>query len=260
MSDIERELGLTREGLVRLALLLGSDYTEGCQGEWRGRVSSAFDWNDDTWSFMLCVCKTCPLPHPQLPTPPHSNPTPLKPYPTPPHPTPLKPLHQTGVGIVNAVEVVHAFPGMEGFQRFRQWVESPDVQGALRQAAKAKASRRKPAAGGAGGRGRLGKGRGRKGRGAAEQSEEEQTEEETEEEEGGDDGGGDDDEEEVDGLTRDQRGFFAAHRGVRRNWQVPGSFPSPTVVSAYLDPRVDPNKARFVFGQPDHERLREYCW
>jgi DNA excision repair protein ERCC-5 len=32
MGDVERELGLDREGLVRLALLLGSDYTEGCQG------------------------------------------------------------------------------------------------------------------------------------------------------------------------------------------------------------------------------------
>lgn len=32
MSDVERELGLDREALVRLAMLLGSDYTEGCQG------------------------------------------------------------------------------------------------------------------------------------------------------------------------------------------------------------------------------------
>jgi hypothetical protein len=32
MQDVERELGLDREALVRLALLLGSDYTEGCQG------------------------------------------------------------------------------------------------------------------------------------------------------------------------------------------------------------------------------------
>jgi hypothetical protein len=34
MSDVERELGLGREALVTLALLLGSDYTEGCQGGW----------------------------------------------------------------------------------------------------------------------------------------------------------------------------------------------------------------------------------
>lgn len=28
-QDIEHELGLTREKLIRMALLLGSDYTEG---------------------------------------------------------------------------------------------------------------------------------------------------------------------------------------------------------------------------------------
>lgn len=28
-QDIEKELGLTREQLIRMALLLGSDYTEG---------------------------------------------------------------------------------------------------------------------------------------------------------------------------------------------------------------------------------------
>lgn len=32
-----------------------------------------------------------------------------------------------GVGIVNALEVVHAFPGREGLAAFRAWVESPDV-------------------------------------------------------------------------------------------------------------------------------------
>lgn len=31
-EDVERELGLDRDGLIRLALLLGSDYTEGVAG------------------------------------------------------------------------------------------------------------------------------------------------------------------------------------------------------------------------------------
>lgn len=31
-EDVERELGLDQEGLIRLALLLGSDYTEGVGG------------------------------------------------------------------------------------------------------------------------------------------------------------------------------------------------------------------------------------
>lgn len=32
LSDLERELGLDREKLIRLAYLLGSDYTEGLSG------------------------------------------------------------------------------------------------------------------------------------------------------------------------------------------------------------------------------------
>ena len=32
MDDIQRELGLDRDGLIHMALLLGSDYTEGVQG------------------------------------------------------------------------------------------------------------------------------------------------------------------------------------------------------------------------------------
>lgn len=31
-----------------------------------------------------------------------------------------------GIGIVNAVEVVRAFPGLEGMRQFRDWVLSPD--------------------------------------------------------------------------------------------------------------------------------------
>lgn len=32
----------------------------------------------------------------------------------------------SGIGIVNAIEVVNAFPEEDGLQKFRQWVESPD--------------------------------------------------------------------------------------------------------------------------------------
>eukprot|EP00884_Botryococcus_braunii_P002641 jgi/Botrbrau1/12378/Bobra.0084s0003.2 len=63
-SDMETELGLDQVGLIQLALLLGSDYTEGIHG----------------------------------------------------------------IGIVNAVEVVHAFPGEKGLEAFRDWVVSPDQQ------------------------------------------------------------------------------------------------------------------------------------
>lgn len=32
----------------------------------------------------------------------------------------------SGIGIVNAIEVVNAFPEEDGFHKFREWVESPD--------------------------------------------------------------------------------------------------------------------------------------
>lgn len=32
----------------------------------------------------------------------------------------------SGIGIVNAIEVVTAFPENDGLQKFREWIESPD--------------------------------------------------------------------------------------------------------------------------------------
>ena len=59
-SDIETELGLDRDRLISLALLLGGDYTEGIHG----------------------------------------------------------------VGIVNAIEIVLAFPGIHGLSKFKRWLDS----------------------------------------------------------------------------------------------------------------------------------------
>eukprot|EP00189_Rhodosorus_marinus_P000677 CAMPEP_0113958484 /NCGR_PEP_ID=MMETSP0011_2-20120614/3457_1 /TAXON_ID=101924 /ORGANISM="Rhodosorus marinus" /LENGTH=982 /DNA_ID=CAMNT_0000969375 /DNA_START=261 /DNA_END=3209 /DNA_ORIENTATION=+ /assembly_acc=CAM_ASM_000156 len=59
MKQIEEEMGMTRSKLIRLALLLGSDYTDGVRG----------------------------------------------------------------VGIVNAAEILEAFPGPNGLEEFREWVD-----------------------------------------------------------------------------------------------------------------------------------------
>ena len=59
-EDIEQQFGLTREKFIDLALLMGSDYTEGIKG----------------------------------------------------------------IGIVNAVEVLSAFPGEDGLEKFRKWVHA----------------------------------------------------------------------------------------------------------------------------------------
>eukprot|EP00850_Spirogloea_muscicola_P023889 SM000401S15614 [mRNA] locus=s401:41224:47918:- [translate_table: standard] len=62
MKDIEGELGLSRDKLIRMAMLLGSDYTPGI----------------------------------------------------------------SGIGIVNAIEVVNAYPGNGGLEKFKDWLDGPD--------------------------------------------------------------------------------------------------------------------------------------
>uniref|UniRef100_K3WLQ1 XPG-I domain-containing protein n=1 Tax=Globisporangium ultimum (strain ATCC 200006 / CBS 805.95 / DAOM BR144) TaxID=431595 RepID=K3WLQ1_GLOUD len=62
-QDIEKELGFSQEEMIALALLLGSDYTDGIRG----------------------------------------------------------------IGIVNATEVVNAYPGLAGLEDFKKWVQAFDL-------------------------------------------------------------------------------------------------------------------------------------
>ncbi|KAA0177300.1 hypothetical protein FNF27_01078 [Cafeteria roenbergensis] len=78
MEDVEREVGLDRDDLVRAALLLGSDYTDGVRG----------------------------------------------------------------VGIVNTVEILRAFPGDDGLREFRRWLDG--VEGAAEEARLAKEAKKNP--------------------------------------------------------------------------------------------------------------------
>jgi len=78
MEDVEREVGLARDDLVRAALLLGSDYTDGVKG----------------------------------------------------------------VGIVNTVEILRAFPGDDGLREFKAWVEG--VDGAAEEARLARDAKKRP--------------------------------------------------------------------------------------------------------------------
>eukprot|EP00878_Enallax_costatus_P008635 GHUV01009029.1.p1 GENE.GHUV01009029.1~~GHUV01009029.1.p1 ORF type:complete len:245 (+),score=75.32 GHUV01009029.1:556-1290(+) len=66
-------------------------------------------------------------------------------------------------------------------------------------------------------------------------------------------------EEEEDQETPAQREFKKGHRGVRRTWQLPASFPSSRVAEAYTTPLVDRNTDKFKFGKPDTELLQEFC-
>ncbi|XP_058736764.1 DNA repair protein UVH3 isoform X2 [Vicia villosa] len=150
MQDIEKELGLTREKLIRMALLLGSDYTEGV----------------------------------------------------------------SGIGIVNAIEVVTAFPEEDGFQKFRQWVESPDPTILGRLDAKSVSKK----------------------------------------------GSKPEEKESPDHIQETKQIFMDKHRNVSKNWHIPSSFPSETVISAYLSPEVDKSTEPFAWGKPDQLVLRKMCW
>lgn len=51
----------------------------------------------------------------------------------------------SGIGIVNAIEVVHAFPEEDGLQKFKEWIESPDpaIFGQLHMETSSKSKKRK---------------------------------------------------------------------------------------------------------------------
>ncbi|KAG9448758.1 hypothetical protein H6P81_008723 [Aristolochia fimbriata] len=158
MKDIESELGLTREKLIHMALLLGSDYTEGV----------------------------------------------------------------SGIGIVNAIEVVNAFPEEEGLQKFKEWIESPDptILGKLSSNLGGN-SKKKSLKGGEG--------------------EDVSTTRSAD-------------------LSDIKQIFMEKHRNVSKNWHIPSSFPSTAVISAYTSPQVDESTEPFSWGKPDLSVLRKLCW
>ncbi|TXG54627.1 hypothetical protein EZV62_019883 [Acer yangbiense] len=179
MQDIEKELGLTREKLIRMALLLGSDYTEGI----------------------------------------------------------------SGIGIVNAIEVVNAFPEDDGLHKFREWIESPDptILGKLDVQTGSNARKR-----------------GLKGC-------------DNDMNHAKDDGEGvsefeqnifqaDENEQSADHSQNIKKIFMNKHRNVSKNWHIPSTFPSEAVISAYICPQVDKSTEPFSWGKPDRFVLRKFCW
>lgn len=178
MKDLESELGLTREKLIRMALLLGSDYTEGV----------------------------------------------------------------SGVGIVNAIEVVNAFPEEDGLHNFRKWIESPDpmIFGKLNLHASTVSKKRGPKVGD-------------NSTNCPESN-----------------AGVSDAEESIYQVGKDSQSdnnmqslkqtFMDKHRNVSKNWHIPSSFPSEAVMSAYISAQVDKSTELFSWGKPDLSVLRKMCW
>ncbi|XWS40772.1 hypothetical protein CRYUN_Cryun17cG0024300 [Craigia yunnanensis] len=179
MQDIEKELGLTREKLIRMALLLGSDYTEGV----------------------------------------------------------------SGIGIVNAIEVVNAFPEEEGLHNFREWIESPDptILGKLNVQEGSSARKR-----------------------ASNFSDKDVNSAKTSME------GvssfeqnisqADENKQSTDCIDEIKQIFMDKHRNVSKNWHIPSSFPSEAVISSYFSPQVDKSTEPVTWGRPDLFVLRKLCW
>lgn len=164
-ADIEREIGLSRDDLVRAALLLGSDYTDGVKG----------------------------------------------------------------VGPVNAVEILHAFPGDEGLADFRTWLTALAPEDIAPSPPPTRRRCRRPD-GGIGGI-------------------------------GGDTGA---DVEDVPAAAIETPAdvFKRKHQAARRNWVIGESFPDKHVLAAYRHPRVTPLEAgrhAFVFEVPRWDALRALC-
>ncbi|KAG1331724.1 DNA repair protein UVH3 [Cocos nucifera] len=186
MKDIESELGLNREKIIRMALLLGSDYTEGVR---------------------------------QVTT-----------------------VHLFGIGIVNAIEVVHAFPEEDGLKKFREWIESPDPAILEKLDSHTGGSSRKRSS-------KASKDNADGMRKNVELSTIEETV-----------SGSHDDQPSVSGTQDIKDVFMSKHRNVSKNWHIPPSFPSESVITAYISPQVDESTEPFSWGKPDLVLLRRLCW
>ncbi|XP_041008427.1 DNA repair protein UVH3 isoform X2 [Juglans microcarpa x Juglans regia] len=179
MKDMEKELGLTREKLIRMALLLGSDYTEGV----------------------------------------------------------------SGIGIVNAIEVVNAFPEKDGLHKFREWIESPDPTILKKFDAETGSTVKK--------------------RGPKVIDNGLKCSKRNLEEVSGSDLNileGQEQQQSVTSMHDIKQIFMDKHRNVSKNWHIPPVFPSEAVVSAYFSPQVDNSTEPFTWGKPDHFVLRKLCW
>lgn len=152
----------------------------------------------------------------------------------------------SGIGIVNAVEVLNAFPEEGGLQKFREWIESPDPSILGKVEAKEGSNTRKKASN-----------------------------------TGTEDASTVDDE-----IHRMKRIFMDKHvnsfqiiifrvsfpfsfhhqylfgfelqRNVSKNWHIPSTFPSDAVISAYASPQVDKSTEPFSWGKPDLFVLRKW--
>ncbi len=173
---IQVHLGLDRRKLAELALLLGSDYTEGI----------------------------------------------------------------SGVGIVNALEIVTAFPGLDGLRVFRNWAESqdfPDCVVSNQDSGESAFQKMKGTSTSVEKHTKL-VGINKihscsvDGNGPIEYAE----------------------------IASRRDSFMRGHDAMKRNWWIPDDFPSSAVLEAYETPAVDRSKECPKWGKPNVDLLRAFCY
>ena len=176
-DGIQHDLGIDRAKMAELALLLGSDYTEGI----------------------------------------------------------------SGVGIVNALEIVTSFPGLNGLKEFRDWAENQDLSDHAVSTPNLEETTPR--------RQRLINGL---------------TKPEKHRKMGRvieqhlymcDKNGW----MECAEITSRRQSFKRGHQTMKRSWRIPDDFPSSAVLEAYEKPAVDRSREPLLWGKPNLNLLRAFC-
>jgi DNA excision repair protein ERCC-5 len=141
-----------------------------------------------------------------------------------------------GIGSVNALEVIRAFPGVEGLREFKDWVQGAARDDILAAQAKHQKQTRKASS---------------PKKRVVQPTDDDAADPEEPEEPGEGDAA-------PPGLSAAQQKFVKSHRESRRNWLVPDDFPSPQVVGAYMSPRVL-GVEELQLESPDVEGLKAFC-
>jgi len=173
----------------------------------------------------------------------------------------------TGVGIVNAMEIIQAFPmrsesgPIDGLKKFRKWLDGYDFKHTISEVANKLKRKTKSAT-----KTRLKKGKKSKRSkvGDLDDDETSTTSSSLEDEEKSEGGGGEDDsgEEEFDGeevVDKKLRDFQKKHKTGRQKWSVPPIFPDEKVSEAYMMPQANRDTTPFDFTVPKLFKVRAFC-
>ena len=176
----------------------------------------------------------------------------------------------SGIGIVNAIEVVNAFPADDGLHKFREWIESPDPTILKKFDAETGSSSKKRGP-------KVSDGLNCSKSNINDVSALDQNISQAQEQKQSVI-----DMQDIKQIFMDKHVFvkFPAfyylwkncnfsiffnilyslilkQRNVSKNWHIPSSFPSEAVITAYSSPQVDKSTEPFTWGKPDHFVLRK---